>query len=136
MNVEKSIEKSFSVSFVPHKLEISGKPEFDFFPLNVLFVSFVFKEGRRSIGSAMYEPDFDSFSEKGNKYSMKYNNVYGKNCWLLITYNKKEKTYHGDKFVNGCWSGGACGIEWNMFFMHFTVLGLIKDEKCKIEKLN
>ena len=135
MNFEESIKKGTLFSFVPAKLEIEGKPEFDIFPLNVLFASFTVKDGIRIMGSAIYEPDLESLKKQGNEHSMKYYNAYGDNCWLLISYNKKEKRYHGDKFVNGNWSGGADGVEWNMFFSHFTALGLVNDERYQFEKL-
>ena len=135
MNFEESLKRGTMFSFVPAKLEIKEKPEFNFFPLNVLFMSFAIKNGVKVSGSAIYEPDLASLKKEENKHSMKYYNAYGGNSWLLITYDELKKSYHGDKFVNGNWSGGADGVQWNMFFVHFTALGLTKNERCQFENM-
>jgi len=63
---------------------------------------------------------------------MKYRNVYGGDCYLIISYNEKNKQYHGEKFVNGKSMGSAYGNDnWNMFFVHLTMLGLVNGERCE-----
>lgn len=52
------------------------------------------------IGFVPY-PHMESFKREGEKYSMKYHNAYGGDCWLLVTYNPAKKSYKGEKFVNG-----------------------------------
>jgi hypothetical protein len=123
------------IGFVPHPLEIEERPELNVFPLNVLFAKFGTKNGKNVIGTALYEPNLESFKREGEKYSMEYRNAYGGDCWLLVTYDSAEKSYKGEKFVNGKSVGMAFGKEWQMFFVHFTALGLINGEQCKFEKL-
>ncbi len=89
------------------------------------------------MGTALYEPSFESFKLEEEKYSMKYHNVYGGDCWLRITYNAGDGiTYHGEKFMNGKSVGMADGgADWKMFFVHFTALGLANSERCEFEDI-
>ncbi len=119
--------------FVPHRLEIKEIPELNDFPFNVLFASFGIKNGARVMGSAVYNPDFSSFKKDEDKYSMQYRNGYGGDSWLRIDFDFKKRSWIGEKFVNGESAGIAFGSKWQMFFVHFTMLGLKNGEQCKFE---
>lgn len=127
-----SKQRGFS-AFVPFPLKIPERPELNVFPLNVLFMSFGKRDGKTITGTALYEPDLETFKQEGEKFSMKYRNVYGGNCWLLIEYDATKKSYLGEKFVNEKSVVMAEGTEWNMFFVHFTMSGLAIGERCKFE---
>lgn len=127
-------QRAFS-GFVPYPLEIKEKPELNVFPFNVLFMQYGAKDGRIITGTAIYEPDLETFKQDDDKCSIKYHNIYGNNCWLLIKYDGTKKSYFGEKFVNEKSVMMADGTEWNMFFIHFTMGGLFKGEACKIEIL-
>ncbi len=124
------------MGFVPYRLEIAGRPELNNFPLNVLFADFTLQNGERLFGSALYEPDLESFKKDGNEFTMKYRNKYGGDCWLCIAYDELKKSYRGEKFVNGKSTGSAYGIKWQGFFAHFTILGLAAGERCEFIKFN
>src|SRR5213592_4195873 len=47
--------------FIPHELEIEGRPKLSKFPLNVLFADYTIRDGVRAMGSALYEPDLLQF---------------------------------------------------------------------------
>ncbi len=119
--------------FVPQRLEVEEVPELNDFPFNVLFVSFDVRDGVRVMGSAVYNPDFSSFKKDGDTYSMQYRNGYGGDSRLRIDYDFKKKSWIGEKFVSGESAGMAFGSEWQMFFVHFTMLGLKNGERCKFE---
>ncbi|MCX6789177.1 MAG: hypothetical protein NTZ42_01015, partial [Candidatus Gribaldobacteria bacterium] len=112
-------------AFVPHRLEIASKPEWNNFPFNVVFMSFKIKDGKQISGTALYEPDFDTYQKDGCLNSMRYHNAYGGDCHLIITYDEEKKKYHGEKFVNGELVVSADGADnWRMFFVHLTLLGV------------
>ena len=136
MAFENSLKRGVFFGFVPHRLEIPDKPELNFFPYNVLFVQYKEENGRTISGSAVYEPDFGSYKRQGNTCSMEYRNRYGVENWLLIEYNYTTQRYQGTKMINGQSVGMAFGSRWNMFFVHFTSLGLTNGEKCKFEDLS
>lgn len=68
---------------------------------------------------------------------MKYRNAYGGDCWLKITHDTGEGVkYRGEKFVNGESVGMADGgNNWDMFFVHFAMLGLANGERCEFEEV-
>ena len=120
------------LGFVPHHLEVPGRPELSAFPLNVLFVKSKIENGVQISGSALYEPDLDTYRKDGDVSSMKYHNIYGSTSHLVIARNEKNKTYHGEKFVNGKLVVSADGgDDWQRFFMQLTMLGLTNGERCK-----
>lgn len=129
---KEAMERGTFFGFVPHRLEIKGFPQFDPFPFNVLFMSHSVKDGKQISGSALYEPDFHTFRKEGHLSLMRYHNVYGGDCYLLIAYDEKNKSYRGEKFVNGKSVGSADGgDDWHKFFIHLTMLGLAGGEKCE-----
>lgn len=129
------MNKNDFLGFVPHRLEVADRPELNNLPFNVLFSSFTARDGVLLMGSALYEPDFSSFECGGEEYSMKYYNKHGGDCWLRVVYNEKKKNWVGEKFVNGKTAGMAFGAKWDMFFVHFTMLGLVNGEKCMFEEI-
>jgi len=131
MSFEHSLSKGVRFGFVPHRLEIKERPELNIFPFNVLFVQNKIVNGKTIVGSALYEPDLGSFKIYGEKRSMEYHNIYGGKSWLVIEYDVSEKSYLGKKIVNGESVGMAVGAQWNMFFVHFTALGLANGEGCE-----
>ena len=124
------------IGFVPHPLEITERPELNVFPLNVLFAKRGIKNGKNVMGTALYEPNLESFKREGKKCSMKYHNAYGDDCWLLVTHDLAKKSYRGEKFVNGKSVGISFGPEWKMFFVHFAILGLTNGERCEFEDID
>ncbi|OGM89729.1 hypothetical protein A2108_01275 [Candidatus Wolfebacteria bacterium GWA1_42_9] len=122
-------------SFVPQKLEVKHRPELSVFPLNVLFVSFTSKNGLRIMGSATYEPDLASFKKEGGKSTMEYHNIYGGDNRILLIHNGEQWSYSGEKFVKGKLVGTAYGAEWDMFFVHLTMMGLSAGERCMFEEM-
>ena len=121
-------------AFVPHRLVVANKPEYSHFPRNVLFVGYRNQDGRLQAGSARYEPNLDTYRKEGHSGSMRYENVYGGDCFLRIDYDEQGKRYRGEKFVNGKSVGRAYGGDnWQLFFTHFTMLGLAEGERCKFE---
>lgn len=124
--------KGYLSGFVPHRLEIEGRPELFNFPLNVLFVSFKLGKDDKEIimGSALYEPLLCTFIEVGEGQSMIYLNKYGGNYWLKIFYNKEGGTYTGKKYKNEEEVLVSDGANWDGFFFHFTMLGLSGGERC------
>lgn len=134
MDMDKNKE-TFELGSVPMKLALEGCPGLNHFSLNVLFMKFETENGKLIMGSALYEPDFLSLKKEGDEWSLKYHNIYGGDCWLIIKYNEVEKSYVGEKFINGKSVVMACGFEWKMFFFHFTVPGIANGEKCKFEEV-
>lgn len=115
---------------MPHRLEIEGRPELNVFPFNVLFSQVRTRDGKVLVASALYEPDLASFESGKEERSMKYHNVYGGDSWLMIKHNLSNKHYSGEKVVNGETFGFSMGEDWQMFFLHFTTLGLVDGEHC------
>jgi hypothetical protein len=121
-------------AFIPHRLEIPNKPEYSHFPRNVLFASFCRQDGRLQAGSALYEPDLQTYRNEGHLSSMRYRNIYGGECYLEIVYDEQNRRYRGEKLVSGKSVGRAYrGDNWQSFFAHFTMLGLAEGEKCKFQ---
>jgi len=137
---DEAMKRGTFYSYVPKHLEIPGKPELNKFPFNVLFASFAVKDGKNIMGSALYEPDFYTYEKKGDLCLMRYHNVYNvdKNVsYLIIAYDEKNKIYRGNKYVNHELVGETEGRDdWNEFFIHFTMLGLSKGERCKFDETN
>lgn len=122
--------------FIPHRLELPERPEMRHFPLNVLFASYRSKVEEAGIleGSALYEPMQETYEKQENVSRMKYRNVYGGDCYLMISYDEKKEARFGEKFVNGKSVVSATGGDnWEKFFVHLTMLGLSDGEACKFE---
>jgi hypothetical protein len=118
------------IAFIPKRLAVANKPEYAHFPLNILFVSYRNKDGRLQSGTAFYEPDLQTYRKEGQLSSMRYHNIYGSECYLGIGYDEKNRWYRGEKFVDGKSVGSADGGDnWELFFTHFTMLGLAAGEK-------
>jgi|TARA_Y100000310_G_scaffold225067_1_gene227053 hypothetical protein len=141
MNIDKqkangAVNRGTLYSFIPKPLEIEGKPELNVFPLNVLFSSFTNRGGVRVMGSACYDPDFKTFKQNGVESSMEYRNKYGGTAWLKITYNSESNgKYRGEKYINDKSVVMANGPNWKVFFIHFTMIGLIDGELCEFKEV-
>ena len=48
-------------AFIPHRLDIVGRPELNDFPYNILFVSYRRTNGTDLSGTALYEPEIKSY---------------------------------------------------------------------------
>ncbi|MCX6745328.1 MAG: hypothetical protein NTX82_07465 [Candidatus Parcubacteria bacterium] len=131
---QKAMERGTFFGFIPQRLEIKELPQFYHFPFNVLFASTCIKDGKQVSGSAVYEPDFYTYKKDGHLSCMRYHNIYGGDCHLMIAYDEENKKYLGEKFVNGEKVGSADGgPDWHLFFVHLTLLGLASGEKCKFQ---
>jgi hypothetical protein len=135
MSDEGSRGRGDFVAFVPFPLRIASRPEWDNFPRNVLFMKSKVESGKLVRGSALYNPDFDTYRTDGDLSSMRYNNAYGGDCYLMMSYDKKNKIRRGEKFVNGksAWVTHG-GEDWKGFFTHLTMLGLADGENCRFER--
>ena len=123
-----------ATAFIPKRLAVANRPEYSHFPCNVLFVSYRNREGRLQAGTALYEPVFHTYRKERHLSLMRYRNIYGGECYLGIDYDAKNGRYRGEKFVNGKSVGSAYGVDnWQLFFTHFTMLGLVDGEKCSFE---
>jgi len=87
------------------------------------------------MGTAIYIPDLSTYKETKNICTMEYYNSNNINNLLLITYNKINKNYIGEKYINGKSVGSAVGKNWKIFFIHFTALGLTNGETCMFETI-
>lgn len=130
---EERYKKGILNGFIPKHLKIHGRRELKFFPLNVMFARFKVENGKTIMGSAIYNPDLESYKKTDSFASMKYLNIYNPQCWLQIDYDKSNKSYRGEKFIKGLSVGFACGVSWDMFFIYFTALGLSIGERCEFE---
>ena len=131
MGFETSLKRGVFYGFVPQHLEIKDRPELNIFPLNVMFMQFKVINGETVSGSALYQPELGSYRQEGDRQSMEYRNVYGPSNYLTIQYDKTKHHYQGEKIVGGVSVGLATGPDWQMFFVHFTALGLANGERCK-----
>src|SRR3989338_2694714 len=122
------------VGFIPKRMDIAESIMFHF-PQNVAFGKFGRKDGHNVFGTALYEPELDTFEQEGEKYSMKYRNAYGGDCWLRVIYDDEKKNWTGEKFVNGKSAWISFGAKWDMFFVHFTMPGLANGERCVFEEI-
>lgn len=132
---EEALQKGTFYSFIPQRLTIKERPELSNFPLNVMFASFIIKNGIQTMGSALYEPDFSTYLQVDKNSSMQYRNVYGGDSKILITYDRSNRSWEGRKFVKGKSIDIADGPNWKSFFVHFTSLGLSNGERCKFEEV-
>jgi hypothetical protein len=133
---EEQLKQGILYGFIPKELQIEGRPELNVFPFNVLFMRFKQEGGKTISGSAVYNPNIDSLQQGVDKWSLRYNNAYGGNHWLIIEYDIVSRGYHGKKFVNGKCVGITDGLEWKGFFIHLTVLGLSNGEQCRFETVD
>jgi len=127
-------ERKYFTGFVPHRLDIEDRPELTDFPLNVLFANFFVSNGIQMVASALYKPDFESFSIQGKEKVLKYKNSNREEDELIIT--RGENGWSGEKIIRGKKSLIACGAEWDGFFVHLTLNGLSVGEACKYESLD
>lgn len=126
--------KGVILGFIPHKLSIENRHELDVFSLNVMFAkSKKTKDGGTISATTLYEPLINTYKIDGNTASMEYINIYSHSSYLLITYDYIKHSYTGDKYVNNELVGSACGPNWKMFFLHFTMLGLSAGESCMFD---
>ena len=120
--------------FVPHRLDNDNLSKFYHFPLNILFMSLAIRDRKQVRAIAVYEPDFYTYKKEGDLSFMRYHNIYGGDCYVFITFDEKNKSYVGEKYVNGKSVGSAHGKDdWHRFFAHLTIIGLAKGESCKFE---
>ncbi|MCH7729897.1 hypothetical protein IID21_00040 [Patescibacteria group bacterium] len=120
-------------AFIPHNLNIEDRPELNDFPFNVLFVSYRKVKGVDISGTALYEPEIESYRGEEERYSLDYRNIYGRENLLIIT--KDEDKWEGIKIINDERVLIATGRNWKQFFIHLTMPGLSNREKCKLERL-
>lgn len=136
MNYNEQVKKGIFFSFIPRHLQISDRPEFDDFPLRVMFVKYKNQNGKMISGTALYDPDLFSFKEYEDKRSVKYHNIYGGDDWLIIEYNILKKSYYGEKFISGKSVVQTMGADWKNFFIHLTMVGLANGERCMFEEVS
>lgn len=128
--LKQKLGQGVSFGFAPRRLEITWKPEWYNFPFNVMFASQTVQGGKTIVKIALYEPDFHTYKKEGDSSSMRYHNIYGGDCYLIIRYNEKNKQHIGEKYINGELIVSAYGHNnWQSFFFHLTLLGVAANEK-------
>ncbi len=139
---KEAVAKGNFFGFIPHQLIVEGRPELRVLPFNIMFMSWTVKEGKQISGTALYEPDMTTFKVEGTETSMVYRNKYGGDHWIVITYKADDKTWRGEKFVNGKLVTTTYGKDnedekkgWYPFFIHMTMCGLFEGERCKFETI-
>ena len=131
-----ALDRGVLLGFVPHRLEIPNRPDLSLFPLNVMFAnSKNGDDGKIISATTLYEPMLSTYKLDRKQCSMEYFNIYGHGSWLLITFDLVNKSYRGEKYVGDTKVGMACGSEWSMFFVHFTMLGLSNGERCMFDDI-
>ena len=106
MSFENNIKRRVLSGFAPCPLEIKERPELNVFPLDVLFMRYGTRDGKIITGTAIYDPDLETFKQEGEKCSMKYRNAYGGDCRLKIEYDAM-KLAAGSIVPLGLWSLNA-----------------------------
>jgi len=121
-------EDSYQVTFVPKRLKVDDKPEFNHFPVNILFASIKKKDNKQKVRYSVYLPDLSTYTENDKNQGMEYYNVIDRNYWLWILRNKESGSYIGFKYrgprCNPESLGSATGINYEVFFRFFTALGV------------
>ncbi|MBI2644870.1 hypothetical protein HYW94_01685 [Candidatus Uhrbacteria bacterium] len=115
------------IMFVPKRLEIPNRPELNNFPFNIAFGAVTINDNNvERYVTSVYEPDLSTFTWEGVKKKMKYyNNVDIKRYfWAEIVYDIDRQSYIGTKYCGDTSAGMAFGGNWDMFFSHFTALGI------------
>jgi len=125
-----------SFMFIPHELEIDGRPELRNLPANVLFAKVGTNAGVPVLGSALYEPDLASLDFSGSRCTLTYKNTHCGDGWVRITYDTDSRTWEGEKSVGGKVVWIAFGADWKQFFTQLTLLGLAKGEGCVMESIS
>jgi len=130
MNDLKKENDSYDLSFIPKKLEIKDRQDLNLFPLNVVFAGAIIKDNEQHLINSMYNPDYGSlrFNDEKKEISMLYYNIYNKENRLCIKCQPDKNYYFGEKYINNKLCGAAAGIEWDSFFLHFTMNGIQKGE--------
>ena len=121
-------------AFIPHKLDIEGKPELCDFPYNVLYISYKRVRGIDISGTAIYEPEIESYRIHKTAKVLDYKNIYGPGNLLIIS--RFKDSWEGRKVINDKEVLIATGGNWKQFFVQLTMLGLSKGERCKYEPLS
>jgi len=122
-------------AFIPKRLEVEGRPELENFPFNVMFQSFTEKKDKLISGTALYEPDIESYEIEDKEIQMTYRNKFCHNQFLIIVYNEDKKSYKGYKYI-GKDRSYAVGENWQQFFIHFTMIGLLFGEACEFKEVS
>lgn len=115
------------VMFVPHRLEIPDRPELNNFPFNIAFGTVTLDDNNTERQeTSLYEPDLSTFTQEGAEQKMKYYNNLNleRHFWAEIVYNISDQSYVGTKYRGDKSAGMAFGKSWDMFFVHFTLLGV------------
>jgi len=113
--------------FIPHRLDISDKPELSDFPLNILFGNFITINGVDMSATALYEPELNTFQCNGDEKSLTYKNIYGMGT---LTVTKRNDGWGAIKTINNKFVRLTHSKDWKMFFVTLTGPGLCNGEGC------
>jgi hypothetical protein len=126
-------------TFIPFRLEIKQAPQYVHFPLNVVFGATKLVDGKETLWTTVYEPDFSLYekSEDGSIARMGYHNRLNRAWSLVITWKNIDgkESYTALKFSPGNEKpvfevhGGS---DWDKFFEQLTIIGPVAGETCKI----
>lgn len=127
------------VGFIPKPLGLVDKPELSVFPLNVLIGRYTIKEGKKILGSVLYEPDLSSLAlDNENNLIFIYRSRHDSRYFLKLSIDKMLKKRTCEKYKEKESLGITYGIidwekqdeSWNTFFLHVAALGLDDGERC------
>ncbi len=114
-------------TYVPRRLEIPDRPEFNNFPKNIGFITKTQPDtGAALYLTAEYAPEYSTFSKAGPEQKMIYYNDLGseRRCWIDIVYNTSDQSYVGTKYYNNKVVGETNAKGWNKFFTLFSAMGV------------
>lgn len=116
------------IGFVPHRLQIVGRPELSAFPERVLFQKSLIKNRRTITARACYEADLSSFEIVGQCQILRYRNRYDCDNQLIIAFEPADGVYRAEKLIKGQSVLDCRGVGWSMFFAQLTMFGLVRGE--------
>lgn len=130
------------VGFIPKPLRLENKPELSVFPFNVLIGRYTIRDGKQTLGSALYEPDLSSLKmDKSKNLILIYKNRYDSRYSLRIFLDKSLKKRTCEKYCEKELIATASGVldwektdeSWKKFFMQVALIGLDHGETCRFD---
>lgn len=110
--------------YIPKQLVVPGVPKLSNFPFNIMF-----ELPQNNKYFAVYTAQINTYQEEADLQIMTYFNEGDPRVRVVILFNTKYHCWHGEKFFEGEQIGEADGSDWNMFFVHLTMLGCSRQER-------
>jgi hypothetical protein len=130
------------LAFIPFRLEINQAPQYAHFPLNVMFGATKTVEGKPTLWTTLYEPDFSTYkkSDDDGVARMLYHNRFNRDWSLVIIWTNVDgkESYTALKYLSGSeepvFETHGAG-DWDKFFSQLTIIGLMPGETCEISPM-